>query len=143
MRGCNFYFDLELYHFHFCRQADCFIRMLHIYRMYYVDSFLIDRSGTTIILGCFLTVCCCCRPHPSTEKMVKGSNKCLYAHPHLTEIRACLLTGVLLHSTRMWPTSTGAVHNSVTFSCGFMLVQLNKCVVVCGSDLQRGHSGDG
>ena len=22
-----------------------------------------------------------------------------------------------------------------------MLVQLNKCVVVCGSDLQRGHSG--
>ena len=23
-----------------------------------------------------------------------------------------------------------------------MLVQLNKCVVVCGSDLQRGHSGD-
>ena len=24
-----------------------------------------------------------------------------------------------------------------------MLVQLNKCVVVCDSDLQRGHSGDG
>ena len=24
-----------------------------------------------------------------------------------------------------------------------MLVQLNKCVVVCGSDLQRGDSGDG
>ena len=24
-----------------------------------------------------------------------------------------------------------------------MLVQLNTCVVVCGSDLQRGHSGDG
>ena len=24
-----------------------------------------------------------------------------------------------------------------------MLVQLNKCVVVCGSDLQRCHSGDG
>ena len=24
-----------------------------------------------------------------------------------------------------------------------MLVQLNKCVVVCGSDLQRGHNGDG
>ena len=24
-----------------------------------------------------------------------------------------------------------------------MLVQLNKCVVVCGSDLQRGHIGDG
>ena len=23
-----------------------------------------------------------------------------------------------------------------------MLVQLNKCVVVCGSDLQRGHRGD-
>ena len=25
----------------------------------------------------------------------------------------------------------------------FMFVQLNKCVVVCGSVLQRGHSGDG
>ena len=24
-----------------------------------------------------------------------------------------------------------------------MFVQLNKCVVVCGSVLQRGHSGDG
>ena len=24
-----------------------------------------------------------------------------------------------------------------------MLVQLNNCVVVCGSDLQMGHSGDG
>ena len=23
-----------------------------------------------------------------------------------------------------------------------MLVKLNRCVVVCGSDLQRGHSGD-
>ena len=31
----------------------------------------------------------------------------------------------------------------MTFTCVFMLVQLNKCVVVCGSDLQRGHSGDG
>ena len=27
--------------------------------------------------------------------------------------------------------------------CVFMIVQMNKCVVVCGSDLQRGHSGDG
>ena len=34
------------------------------------------------------------------------------------------------------------VHKSVTFRCVFMLVQLNKCVVVCGSDFQRGHSGD-
>ena len=24
-----------------------------------------------------------------------------------------------------------------------MLAQLNKCVVICGSDLQRGHSDDG
>ena len=40
-------------------------------------------------------------------------------------------------------TSTGAVHESLTFSCVSMLVQLTKCVVVCGSDLQRGVSGDG
>ena len=26
-----FCFNLELYHFHFCRQADCFVRMLHIW----------------------------------------------------------------------------------------------------------------
>ena len=26
---------------------------------------------------------------------------------------------------------------------GILTVQLNKCVVVCGSVLQRGHSGDG
>ena len=37
----------------------------------------------------------------------------------------------------------GAVHKSVTCMCVFMLVQLNKCVVACGSDLQKGHSGDG
>ena len=36
----------------------------------------------------------------------------------------------------------GAVHKSVTFRCVFILVQLNKCVVVCGSDLQRGQSDD-
>ena len=41
-----------------------------------------------------------------------------------------------------WPTSTGAVHKSGTCSCVFMLLQLNKCVV-CGSDLQTRHSGDG
>ena len=48
-----------------------------------------------------------------------------------------------LHSTSRFPTSTGAVHKSVTVSCVFMLVQLNKCFVVRGSDLQRGNSGDG
>ena len=47
-----------------------------------------------------------------------------------------------LHSTSRCPTSTGAVHKYVTCSCVFMLVQLNKCGLVCGSDLQRGHSGD-
>ena len=37
----------------------------------------------------------------------------------------------------------GAVHKSMTCSWLFMFVQLNKRVVVCGSVLQRGHSGDG
>ena len=36
-----------------------------------------------------------------------------------------------------------STEKSVTCSCVFKLVQLNKCVVVCGSDLQRGHCGDG
>ena len=48
-----------------------------------------------------------------------------------------------LHSTNRCSTSTGAVHKSVTYSSVFMKVQLNKCVGVCGSDLLRGHSGDG
>ena len=42
-----------------------------------------------------------------------------------------------------FPISTGTVYKFVTFSCVFILVQLNKCVVMCGSDLERGHSGDG
>ena len=63
--------------------------------------------------------------------------------PHQTEIRARWLTGGPLQSTSRCPASTGAVHKSATCSCVFMLVQLNKCVVVCGSDLQTGHSGDG
>ena len=48
-----------------------------------------------------------------------------------------------LHSTSSILTSTGAVHKSVTLSGVFSLVQLNMCVVVCGSVLQRRHSGDG
>ena len=40
-------------------------------------------------------------------------------------------------------TNTGAVHKSVTFRSVFMLVQLNKCIVVCCSDFKRRHSGDG
>ena len=49
---------------------------------------------------------------------------------HLTEIRARWLTGGSLHSASRYPTSTGAVHKSVTCSCVFILVQLNKCVVL-------------
>ena len=71
---------------------------------------------------------------PLHRKWWGGSNNRLYARrpmisPHLAGIRVCWLTG-------------GPLHKSVTFSCVFMLVQLNKCLV-CGSDLQRRHSGDG
>ena len=79
---------------------------------------------------------------PPTEKKVERSNNHFYAHrrmvsPHLSGIRSA---GWLMIPPF---TSTGAVHKSVTFSYVFMLVQLNKCVVVSGSDLQRGHSGAG
>ena len=37
----------------------------------------------------------------------------------------------------------GTAHKSVTFSYVFMLLQLNKCIVLCGSDLQRWNIGDG
>ena len=47
------------------------------------------------------------------------------------------------HSTSRLPTSPGTVHKSATLRCVFILVQLNKCVVVCDSVLQRGHSVDG
>ena len=80
--------------------------------------------------------------------MLEASNIGFYAYrpmvsPLLAGIRARWLTGDPLHSTSRFPASTRAVHISVIFSCVFMLVQLNKCVVVCGSDLQRGHSGNG
>ena len=54
-----------------------------------------------------------------------------------------MLTGGPLHSTSRCSTSTEAVHKSMTSSCVSIFAQLNKCVVVCGSVLQRGHSGDG
>ena len=96
-----------------------------------------DSSVSVVVVG----------PHLH-RKMVEGSNNRFYAHrpmvsPHLAGIRARWSTSGPLHSTSRCPTSTGAVHKSVTCSCVFMLVQLNKCVVVCGSDLQRRHSGDG
>ena len=56
--------------------------------------------------------------------------------PYLVGIRARWSTG----APSIQPTE--AVHKSVTFRCVFMLVQLNKCVVVCGTDMQRGDSGD-
>ena len=40
-------------------------------------------------------------------------------------------------------TSTGAVQKPVTLRGVFILVQLNKCVVVYGSVLQMRHTGDG
>ena len=78
---------------------------------------------------------------PSTEKyrFLRTPNDGI---PHLSGIIPRWLSGGPLHSTSRCPTSTGAVHKSITFSCVFRLVQLNKCVV-CGFDLQRGHSGDG
>ena len=85
-------------------------------------------------------------PHP--PKNCGWVQQPFYAHrsmlsPHLTRLQDRQLTGGPLHSTSRCPTSTGAVHKSVTCSCVFMLVQLNKCFAVCGSDLERGHSGDG
>ena len=72
--------------------------------------------------------CCCCWAHPSADN---GGG---VQHPFLRT-----------PADGIPPSSRhpGAVHKYVTFSCVFMLVQLDKCVVVCGSDLQRGHSGDG
>ena len=92
--------------------------------------------------SCIVVVCLTTPP-----KNVEWSNNRFYTHrpmvsPHLTRIRTAGLTGGPIHSTSKCPTSTGAVHKSLPFSYVFMLVQLNKCVVVCGSDLQRGHIGD-
>ena len=91
---------------------------------------------------------CCCRHHPSTENGAEVQQQCLRIPadgiPLLVSIRTRWLSGSPpLHSTSKYPTSTEAVHKSMTFCDVFMLVQLNKCVVVCGSDLKSGHSGDG
>ena len=64
--------------------------------------------------------------------------------PHSVGIQSHLLNArkiAAFHSASRLPTPTWTVHKSVTVECGFILVQLNKCVVVCGSVLQRGHSG--
>ena len=87
-------------------------------------------------------ITCYCRPtigggvqHPSLRTPTDGI-------PHLAEIQARWMTGDPPPFQPV-PISTAAVHKSVALSCVIMLVQLNKCVLVCGFDLQRGHSGDG
>ena len=90
---------------------------------------------------------CCCRPHPSTEEWGRGpttvSTHTGRRYPPIYPASGTASWLVApLHSSSRCPTSTGAVHKSVACSCVFMLVQLNKCVV-CGSNLQRAHSGDG
>ena len=57
---------------------------------------------------------------------------------YLAGIRARWLTGGFVHST-----SRFFVNKYVILNCVFMLVQLNKFVVVCGSALQGGNSGNG
>ena len=64
--------------------------------------------------------------------------------PHLVGIQARWLTGGPIHSVSRLPIFTKSVHKSVTLCCVFLLVvQLNKCVVMCGSVLQMEHSDDG
>ena len=52
------------------------------------------------------------------------------------------LTVADIHSSNSLPTSTGSVHKSMTVIV-LILVQLNKCGVVCDCILYRRHSGDG
>ena len=73
---------------------------------------------------------------PLHRKMVEGFNNCFYVQrPMVSPIYpASGPAGRLvahLHSNSRCPTSTGAVHKSVTFRSVFMLVQLNKYVVLC------------
>ena len=74
-------------------------------------------------------------PTPSLI-MVDGSNINFMAlrmmvSSHLVDVQTHWLTVDHLYSSSTLPTSTGAVNKSVTLSCVFILVQLNKCVVVC------------
>ena len=78
----------------------------------------------------------------------EGSNNRFYAHRSMLFPPSSRHPGQLVDwwtppFNQQVPSSTGAVHKSVTFRCVFMLVKFNKCVVACGSDLQRGHSSDG
>ena len=83
---------------------------------------------------------CCCRPHPSTEEWWRGpttvsTHTGRWYPPNQTGIRGRYLTGGPPPFNQQVP--------HLLCSCVFMFVQLNKCVVVCGSVLQRGHSDDG
>ena len=79
-------------------------------------------------MGCFLSlgVSLCI---VSLCSMVEGSDIRFYAHRLLVDPHR--LNERPLHSASRLSTSTGAVLKSVTVSCVLILVQLNKCVVVC------------
>ena len=81
---------------------------------------LINQPGAVCIILVYSSIVVVVGP-TTPPKMVEGSNNRFYAHrlmlsPHLASIRARWLTGDSLHSTSRCPTSTGAVHKSVTFS---------------------------
>ena len=83
-----------------------------------------------------LAVCCCCRPTPPPKN---GGG---VQQPFLRTPADGIPPSNWNPLVDWWPTSTGGVHISVTCSCVFMFVRLNKCVV-CGSVLHGGHSGYG
>ena len=100
---------------------------------------MIVRLGLSTMTSSHLlpfSCCCCCRPHPSTDngRGVQHPSQRTQADgiPHLPGIRARLLTGAPFHSTSRFPTSTGAVHKSVTFSCVFILMRAWRyCYELC------------
>ena len=100
------------------------------------------RDGTPIIIGRnTLSSCPCCSwPYPSREKWGKSPTT-VSTHTGRWYPPSNRNVGPLVD----WcPTSTGAVHKSVTCSCVSMLVQLNKCVLLCVVLIcKEGISGDG
>ena len=91
-----------------------------------------------------ILVCCCCRHHPSTDNSggVQLPSLRILADdiPPSSRHPDPLVDWWSLHLTRRFHGNRTQIRD---LWCVFMLVQLNNCVVVCDSDLQRGYSGDG
>ena len=140
------YFNRELYHFHFCRQADCFVRMLHKYSIricHFVAHTLKPPFKPAVTVPMYLYSSISTIPF-----LLKIHMLLLSTHSHDPwwrrefDLPTCgppAGFSVPLSSSTVTP--AGYVHKSMGDNVVSMWVQLKRWCVLWV--LQRGNSGDG